>query len=343
MKMKLKDIAELVEGTVEGNGELLVANIATLGDASAEDIAVFFDPKLEGELLGTKACAVVVQENMKGLEVIMGKIKRPVIKTSNPKLAMLRLLEKYYPTGISDVPSGVHASVIMGNGTKLGKDVSIGPYTVIEKNVIIGGKCVIQANCYIGSGVIMGEGCFVYANTTIREKVVMGSHVIIHSGAVIGSDGYGYVTLNGKHRKIPHIGMVNIGDDVEIGANVAIDRGTMGKTVIGSGTKIDNLVHIAHNVSIGKNCLILGQVGIGGSTEIGDNVTMASQSGVIDHAVVGDGAIIAAKTGAIKDVKPGEIVTGFPARPHKEFLKIQASMTRLPELVKLLRKKETEK
>jgi len=191
---------------------------------------------------------------------------------------------------------------------------------------------------FVGEDVSIGDECFIYPNVTIREKVVLGNRVIIHSGSVIGSDGYGYVRAGATQRKIPQAGNVVLGDDVEIGSNVSIDRGTIDSTVIGKGTKIDNLVHIAHNVRIGENCLILGQTGMAGSTIVGNNTVLASQSGIAGHLRIGNNVVVAARGGVIKDVGDGEIVSGFPARKHSEMMKVYAAMMKLPEILAKMKK-----
>ncbi|MDI6642137.1 MAG: UDP-3-O-(3-hydroxymyristoyl)glucosamine N-acyltransferase, partial [Elusimicrobiota bacterium] len=229
---------------------------------------------------------------------------------------------------------GIHQTAIISKSAKLGENVTIGPYTIIEADVSVGENTVISANCYIGRNSTIGKKCFIYPQVVIRENVTIGNEVIIHSGTVIGSDGFGYFKMQENthmltHIKIPQIGTVEIEDNVEIGACVTIDRATTGKTVIGSGTKIDNLVQIGHNVKIGKNCIIVSQAGIAGSVKIGNNVTIAGQAGIKDHIIIGDGAVVAAQSGVIGDVKHGEIVSGYPARPHKEALKVQAFINKL--------------
>jgi UDP-3-O-[3-hydroxymyristoyl] glucosamine N-acyltransferase len=337
-QLKLKQIAEIIDGELDGDGNVTAEGIATLDEATGRDISIFYDLKLKEELLSTKCCAVIIPKDLPCESEIKKKLKQPTIKIKDPRLALLKILEVFYPERTSLPPQGVHPTVIMDDNVKLGKNISVGPYTVVGKNTVIGDGSVVHAHCYIGFNVTIGMNCLVYPNVTIREAAVVGNNVIIHSGTVIGSDGYGYIAGKNGHKKIPQIGIVKIDDDVEIGANVAIDRATIGKTVIGSGTKIDNLVHIAHNTTIGKNCFILGLVGIAGSAKIGNNVTIAGQAGVTDHGTVGDGAIVVGQAGVIGNIKPGEVVSGFPARPHREFLKIQASMNRLPELMRLLKK-----
>ncbi len=212
----------------------------------------------------------------------------------------------------------------------------------MEPSAKIGSGTIIYPGCYIGHNVRIGNDCLIYANVVLREDTQIGDRVIIQPGAVIGSDGYGFAALNGKHYKVPQIGNVVVEQDVEIGANVTIDRATTGETRIGEGTKIDNLVHIAHNVMIGRNCLIVAQVGISGSTKIGNSVTLAGQVGVTGHLTIGDNAVITAQSGVMSDVKPGEVLFGSPVRPMKQAMKLQAIYGKLDEIyetIKQVRKK----
>ena len=214
----------------------------------------------------------------------------------------------------------------------MGRDVGVGACVIIEGHVTIGDGTTIHAGSYVGHHTVIGNGCLVYPNVTIREKITIGHRVIVHSGTVIGSDGFGYVTEGGTHRKIPQVGTVEIEDDVEIGANVTIDRATIGATVVGQGSKIDNLVQIAHNVKIGRGCLIVAQAGIAGSSILGNDVTLAGQVGVGGHVRVGDKVIAAAQSGIPNDVPAGSIVFGTPARPINEERKIQVIIGKLPEI-----------
>jgi UDP-3-O-[3-hydroxymyristoyl] glucosamine N-acyltransferase len=214
----------------------------------------------------------------------------------------------------------------------LGKDVAIGPYVVVEDNVSIGDKSIIYAGCFIGHHTRIGRDTFIYPHVSIRERISIGNRVIIHCGTVIGSDGFGFATIKGLHHKIPQIGTVQIGDDVEIGANVTIDRARFDKTVIGNGTKIDNLVQIAHNVIIGENSIIVAQAGISGSTTIGKGVTLAGQAGLVGHITIGDGAVVAAQAGVTKSVPPNVTVSGYPARQHDAAKKVNACVQNLPKL-----------
>ncbi|MCM8780964.1 MAG: UDP-3-O-(3-hydroxymyristoyl)glucosamine N-acyltransferase, partial [Candidatus Omnitrophica bacterium] len=274
----------------------------------------------------TRASAIITSKEIKSAP-------KPIIRTQNPSLAFAKivsLMSSYQPTH----PKGIHPTAVIGKNVKLGKDVAVGPYTVIEDEASVGDNTIIYAGCYIGYATQIGANTIIYPQVSIRERVVIGNHVIIHSGTVIGADGFGYVTLDGVHHKIPQIGTVVIEDDVEIGANVTVDRARFDKTLIGRGAKIDNLVQIAHNVIIGENSIIVAQVGISGSTVIGREVTLAGQAGLVGHINIGDGAVVAAQAGVTKSVPPHTTVSGYPAKPHQIAKRINACVQNLPRLYK---------
>jgi UDP-3-O-[3-hydroxymyristoyl] glucosamine N-acyltransferase len=234
-------------------------------------------------------------------------------------------------------PRGIHPTAVIAPGAKLSPGVAVGAHTIIEDGVVIEEGSVIYGNCYVGAEAHLGKDCLIYPNVVLRERVSLGNRVIIHSGTVIGSDGYGYIPVDGKHMKIPQVGTVLIEDDVEIGANVTVDRARFDKTIIGEGTKIDNLVQIGHNVTIGKHCLIVAQSGIAGSTKLGDYVILAAQSGLVGHIEIGDGAIVGAQSGVSKSIKAGEKVFGYPAQPMKDALKNNAHIQRLDKYVETIK------
>ncbi|MEA3307001.1 MAG: UDP-3-O-(3-hydroxymyristoyl)glucosamine N-acyltransferase, partial [Elusimicrobiota bacterium] len=234
--------------------------------------------------------------------------------------------------------ASIHKTAIIDETAIIEKDVFIGPYVVIEKNTKIFKGVHINAHSFIGDNVQIGENSFIHPNVNIGEHCIVEKNAIIHSGVVIGSDGYGYTKVNGVHEKIPQIGKIIIRENVEIGANCAIDRATLGETIIGAGTKLDNLVQIAHNVTIGANCLIMGQAGIAGSTVIGHNVIIGGQAAISDHIKVGDNAIIMGKTGIISNLEDGKIVFGHVARPHRKAMKIEVLLGKLPEMYKAFKK-----
>ncbi len=332
METKLKEIAQLVQGKIEGDENIVIRGAAGLNDAKKEEISFFADTKYFLQLENTKAGAVIVAESI----VLPGK---NLLKVKNPYLAFVKVLNLVNQESAPGIhPQGIHPTAIIGKNVKLDKEVTLGAYTVIEDNTEIGEGTVIYPLCHIGKETKIGKKCLIYAQVCIRERIKIGDHVIIHSGTVIGSDGFGFLTIEGKQEKIPQIGSVEIGNNVEIGANCAIDRATVGKTKIGSGTKIDNLVQIGHNVEIGENCILCGQAGIAGSTKIGNNVFLGGQVGVADHLSIGQGVKVAGQAGVIGNIADGLIVSGYPAREHRKMLKIQALVDRLPELYQYFRK-----
>lgn len=325
MQLSLKQVAELVCGVLFGDGEIVITGINEPELADTGDICFVYDRKLYNVLYKTKASAVILPEKVEGLNI-------PQIVVDDPYFAFVKLLNIIY-TEKQNLNRCIHPTAILGEEVKLGCNLGIGPYSVISDNVKIGDNTLIGANVFIGKNVEIGDNVVIYPHVVIREDVVIGNNVIIHSGTVIGSDGFGYIQRSGKHLKVPQVGRVVIEDDVEIGANVTIDRATISETRIAKGTKIDNLVHIAHNVKIGENVLILAQVGIAGSSKIGDNTILAGQTGVTDHITVGSNVIAGPRTGIVQDVKDNSIVWGTPPIPFKEQKKIAVASRRLPKLI----------
>ncbi len=337
MQKTLREIAQIIGGEIVGDADTVVCGVNGIKEARRGEITFLANPKYAPLLEKTSASAVIT-----GREVKVSP--RPIIRTDNPSLAFTKVISLFAPSGIAH-PVGIHPSALLGKGVSLGNGAAIGPYAVVGDNVSIGDRSIIYSGCFIGAFSRIGSDTLIYSNVTIRERITIGNRVIVHSGTVIGSDGFGFVNIEGSHHKIPQVGTVEIGDDVEIGANVAIDRARFDKTVIGAGTKIDNLVHIAHNVIIGENSIIVAQVGISGSTIIGNGVTLAGQAGLVGHITIGDGAIVAAQGGVTKSVAPHTMVSGYPARPHETAKKINACVQNLPRLynaVKQLKEKLTE-
>lgn len=324
MRKTLKEIAKLIDGELIGPGDIAITGVAGIKEAASGEITFLANPKYLPLIDKTKASAIITSREIKPAD-------KPIIRTENPSLAFTRVISVFAPSEIKH-PKGVHSTAIVGSNVVLGKNVALGAYAVVEDGVTLGDNAIIYAGCFIGNDTKIGSDCLIYPNVSIRERVTIGSRVIIHSGAVIGSDGFGFVTVEGRHHKIPQIGTVQIGDDVEIGANVAIDRARFDKTVIGNGTKIDNLVHIAHNVVVGENSLIIAQAGISGSTVIGNGVTIAGQAGLVGHITIGDGAILAAQAGVTKSVPPNTTVSGYPAREHESAKRVNACVQNLPRL-----------
>ncbi len=330
--MKLSEIARLVEGELVGKGEVEITGLAPIGQAGPGDLTFVANPRYRPLLKTTKASAAIVDTTTEfpGLALI---------RHANPYYAFLLVLRRFHPEE-PPVAKGVHPQAFVSPDAVLGKEVGIGPFAVIDSKAKIGDKTLIGAGSYIGRQVEIGSDCIIYPNVTIREKAKIGRRVIIHSGTVVGADGFGYAKDKGAYHKIPQVGIVVLEDDVEIGANVTIDRATMGETRIGRGTKIDNLVQIAHNVKIGENSIIVSQAGISGSTELGKNVTIAGQAGLVGHIHIADGTIVAAQSGVHRDTKPGQILLGSPARDMQKSKKIEAILSNLPEYIEKLRKLE---
>jgi UDP-3-O-[3-hydroxymyristoyl] glucosamine N-acyltransferase len=323
--MTVKEIADLVGGKVEGDGSVSIKGACGIKEAQDGDVTFLANSRYQPLLKDTNATAVIIPPDIAAPK---GKI---VIRHESPSLAFARIMEKMGPPTITYKP-GIHSTAIVGNKVIFGKDVSIQPYVVIEDDVIIGDNTVLGAGVFVGRNTRIGHDTFIHPKVIIRERVEIGNRCILHSGAVIGSDGFGYATVQGIHHKIPQIGTVVIEDDVEIGANVTIDRARIDKTLIKKGTKIDNLVQIAHNVIIGENSIIVAQTGISGSTIVGKNVTLAGQTGVVGHITIGDNSIVLGRAGVTKSVPAGQMVSGYPAAPHSSAMRLQALVNKLPKL-----------
>ena len=310
----LGELADKLGGELEGDGSVTVSNIRDTGEASKGDLVFVLKKKYRALLENTKAtCAVVPQD------IIKSPI--PVIRCKNPNLAFKKAVEIMLKKETHPL-AGIHKTVCIGENVTLGANVTIGAYVVI------------------GDGSVIGKDSIIYPNVTVRDNVKIGNRVIIHSGSVIGSDGFGYERTQAGHEKIPHIGDVVLEDDVEIGSCVCIDRAKIAHTRIGRGTKIDNLVQIGHNVTVGENCIIVSQVGISGSVKIGNNVMIGGQAGIADHLEIGDNVMIAAKAGLMKSVPPNSVMWGIPGRPPRKALTIHALQERLPEFYARLKKLE---
>jgi UDP-3-O-[3-hydroxymyristoyl] glucosamine N-acyltransferase len=326
MEITLRELAGIIGGDLSGDGSVLIRGVAGIKEARPGDITFLASPRYGKFLTTTEASAVIARPGT-------DRPGKPLILTDNPYLTFVKAVEFFVPSK-NNYPRTIHPAAVIGSKASIGVGVHIGACAVVEDGVRIGDGTVILAGSYIGRDTEIGEGCLIYPNVTVREEIKIGNRVIVHSGAVIGSDGFGFAKDGDVYRKIPQIGGVVIHDDVEVGANVTIDRAATGTTVVGKGTKIDNLVQIAHNVVIGENCILVAQVGIGGSTEVGRGVSMAGQAGVVGHVTIGDGAVVAAQAGVINSVPPQTMVSGYPAREHGQAKKIYASLQKLPELLK---------
>jgi UDP-3-O-[3-hydroxymyristoyl] glucosamine N-acyltransferase len=330
--MKLSKIAALVEGELIGKPEISVERIVGIEEARKGDITWISQPRYERWLSKTKAGCVIVSKNTD-----LGALnKHPaIIKVSNPSLAAVKLLREFCPGQVNSKKVSNRAYIC--DTSEIGKGVSIGEFCYIGENTVIGDNVCIFPNVYIGNRVSIGANSWIYPTTTILDGVIIGNNVRIYSGTVIGTEGFAYTQTEGKLTRIPHCGNVIIEDDVEIGAVSAIARSVVGNTIIKKGTKIDNLVHIAHNVVIGENSIITAQAGIAGSVKIGKNVVIAGQAGISDHIVVGNNVTIGGQAGVTKDIPSGITVCGYPASSRRKSNLAYSLLIRLPELFKRVR------
>jgi UDP-3-O-[3-hydroxymyristoyl] glucosamine N-acyltransferase len=328
MQKTLGEIARLINGELIGDSSLVITGFSGIKEAQKGDLTFLANSKYFSLAQETKASAIITPRDA----TVNGKA---IIRTDNPSLAFSNLLTQ---VGAQSAPhfKGIDINASIAKDAVIGKNVSIGPFVIIESGVKIGDNTVIYGGCFIGHKTTIGRDGLIYPNVTIRELTVIGDRTIIHSGTVIGSDGFGFVPADGRHLKIPQIGNVVIEDDVEIGANVTIDRARFDKTVIGQGTKIDNLVQIAHNVRLGKHCLIVSQTGISGSTVLEDHVTLAGQVGIVGHVTIGQGAVVGAQSGVSNSIPAKTIVWGFPAKEISEAKRVNAGVQRLPHYIKII-------
>jgi UDP-3-O-[3-hydroxymyristoyl] glucosamine N-acyltransferase len=322
MKYKLQDVAALLGGEIKGDMSLEISGLSPFFQAMETELTFAADEKFLRKISETKAGAIIVPP-IPGLP----ENKTYIVVNGNPRELMPKLLS-FFKRKTRAMEKMIEDSA------KIGNNVSIAPNVYLGHDVEIGDNVIISPNTTICQGVKIGEGSVIHSNVTIREFCELGKKCIVQPGAVIGSDGFGYIKVAGKNQKIDQIGRVIMGDEVEIGANTTIDRGAIGDTIIKNYTKIDNLVQIAHNDIIGENCIIISQVGIAGSTEVGDNTTLAGQVGVSGHLKIGSNVIIGSKSGVHGNVKDNQILSGFPLVDHREDLKIKISMKKLPEIVK---------
>jgi UDP-3-O-[3-hydroxymyristoyl] glucosamine N-acyltransferase len=329
----LSAIARIVGGEVAGDGDVIIKGVASLEKAGSSDLSFVADKKYLPALEKSKAGAIVCTTDVKSP-------RNNLLYVKNPHLSFGMIVELFHPLDVAGTGI-VHPTVVFGEDVQLGKTVSIGPYVTVGDRCALSEGVVIGSLVSIGNDVEIGEHTRIYPNVTIYDKTRIGMRCLIHAGVVLGGDGFGFARDDsGRHRKIPQIGGLVIGDDIEIGSNCTIDRGSVDNTVIARGAKFDNLVHVAHNVKIGEDSLLVAQVGVSGSTTIGKNVVLAGQAGVAGHLEIGDGGIIGGQAGVTKSVQPGEIVSGYPARPHKKTLKTQASLVKIPQMLERIKELE---
>lgn len=323
-KRTLTELAKAARGTVRGAGHVRIGGMNTVPEAGPNEITWVSDDRFAASLEASRAGAVVVKSGF-------GPTPMPAILCEDPELGVLRILEVFAPP-LPTPPVGCDPAAHFAPDATTGEQTAIGPNVFIGPGARIGNRCVLHPNVFIGAESTIGDDCVIWPGVVIRERCSLGNRVIIHPNAVIGADGFGYHFTEGRHRKIPQIGTVRIEDDVEIGANACIDRAKLGTTRVGAGTKIDNLVMVAHNVQLGAHCILAAEVGLAGSVRVGDYVQFGGRSGAVDHAVIGDRAKIAALAVVGRNAPSDTVVSGFPARDHRDFLREQAHLRRLPDL-----------
>lgn len=327
------EIAALVGGVVVGDRAAVVTGLNGIEHARPGDLTFLGSPRYFSFLETTRATAVLVPQGVsrEGLTVV---------EVENPYAAFAQMLS-VYETLSQRHPQGIHPTAVVGAHVRLGKNVALDAHVVVADYCELGDDVVVYANSYIGAHSTIGAGTLIYPNVTIRERTTVGARCILQPGVVLGADGFGYTPAGGRHHKIPQVGVVVLGDDVEIGANSAVDRATCGETVVGNGTKIDNLVQIGHNVRIGDHTTFSGASAVAGSVTIGSHVTIAGHVGVADHVTIGDRVIVGAKSGVTKSIPPGRVVSGYPAKDHEREKRIQATIRRLPELQRRIHELES--
>jgi UDP-3-O-[3-hydroxymyristoyl] glucosamine N-acyltransferase len=333
MGKTLSEIAAYLQASVVGDGTVEIRDIKGLDEAGEGDLSFLANPKYRRKIATTAASAILVSAPVEGTG-------RNFVVVKDPYAALARLLELFYPEERDF--RGVSPDACIGPGASVAEGATVYPGVYVGAGARVGRGTVLYPGVFIGHGASVGEDCILYPNVTVYRRCIIGSRVILHAGVVVGSDGFGFANPGVENRKVPQVGIVQIDDDVEIQANTTIDRGTLGKTWIQRGAKIDNLVQIAHNVVIGENSIVVAQVGISGSTRLGKRVIIGGQAGLVGHIRVGDNVMIAARAGIHKDIPASRIMSGAPAVPHTEWLRLNAHILRLPEMhrtIQELRKK----
>jgi UDP-3-O-[3-hydroxymyristoyl] glucosamine N-acyltransferase len=323
--MKLKELADMLGAELTGPADVDIRGAAGIQEASEGQITFITGKNHLKDLEHSRASAALVPPDTPALHL-------PLLRLNNPRLAFARTLELFYVKPYQ--ASGISEKAAIGANVVIGADPSIHPFAVLADDVKVGERVTVYPGVSIGRGTVVDDDSVIHANVSIGGNIRIGKRVIIHAGSVLGSDGFGFVTDNGQHHKIPQVGGVIIEDDVEIGANCTIDRATLGNTVIKKGTKLDNQVHVAHNVTIGEHCLLAAQVGIAGSSTIGNSVMFGGQAGVADHISIGDRVMVGGGSGITRDVEAGQVVAGYYAMPLRDWLKVQSLLPKLPALKK---------
>jgi UDP-3-O-[3-hydroxymyristoyl] glucosamine N-acyltransferase len=320
----LAELAAELDGEVVGDGSTLIKGVAGIREATPGDITFLANARYESYVTETRASAVICSREPRFAAI-------PLLRVENPYLAFQRVVRVFRPDPYR-APPGIHPTAVVSPRATIAEGASVGAHCVIEEGARVGARAVLLPGCYVGPLAAIGEESFLYANVVVREECVIGARCILHPGVVVGSDGFGFAFDAGRYHKVPQVGNVVVGDDVEIGSNTTIDRATTDSTRIGDGTKIDNLVQIGHNVVIGKHCIIVAQVGISGSTHLEDFVTLGGQSGVAGHIRIGERAMVGGGSGVTKSIPAGEVWSGFPAAPHGLWKRLTAMVQKLPQL-----------
>jgi UDP-3-O-[3-hydroxymyristoyl] glucosamine N-acyltransferase len=327
-EFRLGELAERLGGRVVGDPRSIIRGVATLDQAGPDEISFLVNPRYLKAAHATRAGAVLLKPDV----ALEGPSR---LEIEEPYLALVAILELFHPA--ERRPPEISPEAHLGRDVEIGDEVTVGPFAVVDDGVRLGDRVTVEAGCFVG------RGCRIEEDSTLMPRVVLypgtrvGKRCLIHSGVVLGGDGFGFATSKGRHHKVPQLGQVSVEDDVELGANTTVDRGTLGKTIIGAGSKLDNLVMIAHGATIGRDCLFAAQSGIAGSTRLGSQVTFAGQSGAAGHLSIADGTIVAAKSAVFADIPRGQFVAGIPAVDHQRWKRAQMLIKRLPELRRELR------
>ena len=333
----LSDIATLLGCPPPADAHRPVTGVATLADAKPDELSFVSSEAFAEQLAATRAAGVIMGKKLR----VPPPEGKAVLVVDDTDLAVAKVLELFAPP-VPRPPAGVDPAARVATSATLGDGVAVAPNAYVGERSRIGARTVLHPGVYVGDDVTVGEDCVLFPNVVVRERVTVGNRVVIHAGSVLGSDGFGYRWDGSKHAKVPQIGTVVVEDDVEIGSCVCVDRAKFAATRIGRGTKIDNLVQVAHNVQVGPHCIIVGHVGIAGSAKLGTGVVLGGQVAVRDHVTIGDGSMVAATSAIAEDVPPKSFMSGTPALPHRQSLREQAAMRRLPDLVVQVRKLQEE-
>lgn len=319
----LGELANRLGGAVVGDASLVVRGVRPLTDAGEEHLSFYHNRRYLQAARESRAGALLVASPE-------GFLGRNLLVVKEPYAALAEVLWLFHP--LDRPAAGIHPSAVVAGSAQVAANAAIGPHVVVGERASIGEGAIVGAGCFVGDDATVGAGSWLHPHVVIEPRCRVGARCILHAGVVVGSDGFGFATVRGEHRKVPQVGIVVVEDDVELGANVCVDRATLGETRIGRGSKVDNLVQIAHNVQVGEGCLLVAQSGISGSTELGHHVVMAGQSGAVGHIHLAERTVVTAKTGVTEDTEPGSMVSGFPSRPHREWLKAMAHLYQIDDL-----------